>query len=128
MASSGAVMDIATDIAATMEELKETNPGITFSELLAAGLRVGRTILGTMTTTLLLAYSGGYMTLLMVFMAQGVPFANLFNLNYVAAEVLHTMVGSLGLVAVAPLTALAGAAIYSNQFFYIRQFSLKKIG
>jgi len=125
--SSGAIMDISTDIAATMEELKTTNPDITFSELLNAGLRVGRTILGTMTTTLLLAYSGSYITLLMVFMAQGVPLANLFNLNYVAAEVLHTMVGSLGLVLVAPLTALAGAGIYSESYVDLPGFRTKKI-
>jgi uncharacterized membrane protein len=68
-----------------------------------------------MTTTLLLAYSGGYITLLMVFMAQGVPLANLFNLNYVAAEVLHTLVGSFGLVTVAPFTAFVGAFLYTKR-------------
>jgi uncharacterized membrane protein len=67
-----------------------------------------------MTTTLLLAYSGGYIALLMVFMAQGVPVANLLNLNYVAAEILHTLVGSFGLVTVAPFTALTGAFIYTK--------------
>lgn len=67
-----------------------------------------------MTTTLLLAYSGGNITLLMDFMAQGVPLTNLFNLVYVAAEVLKTLVGSFGLVAVAPFTALAGALIYTS--------------
>jgi hypothetical protein len=67
-----------------------------------------------MTTTLLLAYSGGYMALLMVFMAQGVPVANLLNLNYVAAEILHTLVGSFGLVTVAPFTAFVGAFLYTR--------------
>ena len=76
-----------------------------------SGVRVGRAVVGTMTTTLLLAYSGGYVTLLMAFMAQGVPLANFFNLIYVAAEVLKTIVGSFGLVTVAPFTALAGGFI-----------------
>ncbi|MCI7791465.1 MAG: YibE/F family protein, partial [Lachnospiraceae bacterium] len=61
---------------------------------------------GTMTTTLLLAYSGGYLALLMVFMAQGTPIYNILNYKYVSAEILHTIVGSFGLVAVAPFTAL----------------------
>jgi uncharacterized membrane protein len=64
-----------------------------------------------MTTTLLLAYSGGYITLFMVFMAQGVPVMNLFNLVYVAGELVKTLIGSLGLVAVGPLTALVGGVI-----------------
>jgi uncharacterized membrane protein len=65
-----------------------------------------------MTTTLLLAYSGGYVTLFMAFMAQGVPMANFFNLVYVAAEVLKTLVGSFGLVAVAPFTAVVGSLVF----------------
>ena len=62
-----------------------------------------------MTTTLLLAYSGSYLTMMMLFMGQGIPLVNIFSLNYVAAEILHTLVGSFGLVTVAPFTALAGS-------------------
>jgi uncharacterized membrane protein len=68
-----------------------------------------------MTTTLLLAYSGGYVTLLMVFMAQGIPMANVFNLTFVSAEILNTLVGSFGLVAVAPFTALVGAFLFTRR-------------
>ncbi|MFP4349440.1 MAG: YibE/F family protein [Thermodesulfobacteriota bacterium] len=115
MASSGAVMDIAMDIAASMDEVADKKPNLSFKDALGSGLQVGRAVVGTMTTTLLLAYSGGYVTLLMVFMAQGVPLVNLFNLNYVAAEVLYTLVGSFGLVTVAPFTAVAGAWIYTRR-------------
>lgn len=72
--------------------------------------------MGTMTTTLLFAYSGGYIALLMVFMAQGTPVDHILNYKYVAAEIIHTVIGSFGLVTVAPFTALcaglflAGAA------------------
>ena len=70
----------------------------------------------TMTTTLLLAYSGGYMTLLMVFMAQGTPIYNILNYKYVASEILHTIVGSFGLVAVAPFTAfMSGLLLTCNK-------------
>lgn len=114
LGSSGAVMDLAMDVAASMEEVASHHPGIGFWSLLASGLRVGRAVVGTMTTTLLLAYSGGSMALLMVFMAQGVPMANVFNMNHVAAEVLNTVVGSFGLVLVAPFTALTGAWLLSR--------------
>jgi uncharacterized membrane protein len=51
----------------------------------------------------------------MAFMAQGVPMANLFNLIYVAAEILKTLVGSFGLVTVAPFTALAGGLLLAGK-------------
>ncbi len=112
IACSGAVMDLAMDVAASMHEVAEQHPGISRRALLGSGLRVGRAVVGTMTTTLLLAYSGGFITLLMAFMAQGVPLANTFNFVYVAAEVLKTLVGSFGLVTVAPFTALVGGMIF----------------
>ena len=68
-----------------------------------------------MTTTLLLAYSGGFSTLLMVFIAQGTPAINILNLNYIAGEILHTMVGSFGLVLVAPITAFIGGWMYTKK-------------
>lgn len=114
LASAGAVMDLAMDVASGMDEVVLRNPDISFYDAMQAGFGIGRPVVGTMTTTLLLAYSGGYISLLMVFMAQGVPLVNLFNLTYVAAEILHTLVGSFGLVTVAPFTAITGALIYTK--------------
>jgi uncharacterized membrane protein len=115
LGSSGAVMDLAMDVAASLDELTAHRPDLGFWPVFSSGLRVGRVVVGTMTTTLLLAYSGGSMMLLMVFMAQGVPAANIFNMSHVAAEVLNTLVGSLGLVSVAPFTALAGALLLTRR-------------
>jgi uncharacterized membrane protein len=113
-ASSGAVMDLAMDISASMHEIREKHPVISRWDHFKSGMAVGRAVIGTMTTTLLLAYSGSYLTMLMVFMGQGVPLGNILNLNYVAAEVLNTMVGSFVLVTVAPFTAAVGALIYGR--------------
>ncbi|GAB6059112.1 YibE/F family protein [Desulfonatronum parangueonense] len=112
LAASGAVMDLAMDVSASMQEVVEHNPKISGKELVLSGFRVGRVVVGTMTTTLLLAYSSSYISLLMVFMAQGIPMANMLNLNYIAAEFLNTILGSIGLVTVAPLTALAGGFVF----------------
>jgi uncharacterized membrane protein len=112
IAASGAVMDLAMDVSASMAEVLEKHPEITRKELIFSGFNVGRAVVGTMTTTLLLAYSGGYITVLMSFMAQGVPVFTMFNLIYVAAEVAKTLVGSFGMVTVAPFTALVGGLVY----------------
>ena len=104
--SSGAVMDLSVDITSAVHEVVEKRPDISRWEAVRSGMNVGRAAMGTMTTTLLLAYSGGYIALLMVFMAQGTPIWNILNYKYVASEIVHTIVGSFGLVTVAPFTAL----------------------
>ena len=87
-------------------EVVEKRPDLSWWEAAKSGMNVGRAAMGTMTTTLLFAYSGGYVALLMVFMAQGTPISNILNYKYVAAEMIHTVIGSFGLVTVAPCTAL----------------------
>lgn len=104
--SSGAVMDLAVDITSAINEVISKKPEMKWREAFLSGMNVGRAAMGTMTTTLLLAYSGGYIALLMVFMAQGTPVFNILNYKYVSSEILDTIIGSIGLVLVAPFTAL----------------------
>ncbi len=111
LSSSGAVMDLGMDIAAGLTEVAAQNPSISRRELMMSGIRIGRSVVGTMTTTLLLAYSGGYLTLMMMFAAQGTQPVDFINNPYVASEVVKTIVGSFGLVLVAPLTAFIGGWI-----------------
>ena len=107
--SSGAVMDLAMDIASSCEEVVRHHPSVSRMELFRSGIRVGRAVVGTMTTTLLLAYSGGYLTLLMMFAAEGTKPIDFINSTLVSAEVVKTLVGSFGLVLVSPFTAMVSA-------------------
>lgn len=114
LGASGAAMDIAMDVAASMEEIKLKKPNITTKELIQSGFNVGRAVIGTMSTTLLLAYSGGYLTLLMLFKTKNVNLIRIINMKIVSAEIMRTLVGSIGLVLVAPLTAIVAGIIYTN--------------
>lgn len=67
------MMDLAVDITSGVSEVIRKKPGIGAWEAVGSGMRIGQAAMGTMTTTLLLAYSGGCMAQLMVFMAQGTP-------------------------------------------------------
>ena len=112
--ASGALMDLSVDITSAVHEV-EKRPDIGWKEAVRSGMNVGRSAMGTMTTTLLLAYSGGYIALLMVFMAQGTPLVNILNYKHVAAEMVHTVIGSFGLVTVAPFTALCAGVLLSQK-------------
>lgn len=113
--ASGAVMDLAVDITSVVKEVVDKKPDISCIEAIKSGMNVGRAAMGTMTTTLLLAYSGGYVALLMVFMAQGTPLSHIFNYKYVAAEMIHTVIGSFGLVTVAPFTAICAGYLLTKK-------------
>ncbi len=113
--ASGAMMDLAVDITSAVNEVVHKKPSIGWKEAAKSGMNVGRAAMGTMTTTLLLAYSGGYIALLMTFMAQGTPIENILNYKYVSAELLDTIVGSFGLVTVAPFTALTSAVLLTGK-------------
>ena len=115
LGSSGAVMDLSVDITSAVHEVVEKRPDLSWKAAAASGLNVGRAAMGTMTTTLLFAYSGGYIALLMVFLAQGTPVSHILNYKYVAAELIHTVIGSFGLVTVAPFTALCAGALLARR-------------
>ncbi len=106
--ASGAMMDLAVDITSGISEVVRKKPDIGRWEAVGSGMRIGQAAMGTMTTTLLLAYAGSCITQLMVFMAQGTPIINILNYKYVSSEILQTLVGSFALVTVAPFTAIIG--------------------
>ncbi|MCG8531836.1 MAG: YibE/F family protein [Desulfovibrionales bacterium] len=105
LGASGAAMDIAMDISVSMKEIREKRPDMPMAELIQSGFTVGRMVIGTMATTLLLAYSGGYLTMLMVFVSQGTSPSRILNMTFVAAEIFRILIGSMGLLMVAPVTA-----------------------
>ena len=113
--SSGAMMDLAVDITSAMHEITLKKPDIGKKELIVSGMNIGKATMGTISTTLLLAYTGSCIAMLMVFTAQGTPLINILNYKYVAAEIVHTVAGSIGLTAVAPLTAVLGGMLLANK-------------
>lgn len=115
ISAAGAVMDVAMDIAAAQSELIEKRPDMRRLELITSGFNIAYPVIGTMTTTLLFAYSGSFLFTFMVFMSKGNPMEHIVNINYIASEILYTLVGSFGLVLVAPATAIVGGYIYPKR-------------
>ncbi|TJX13587.1 YibE/F family protein [Tissierella creatinini] len=114
LASTGAILDLAVDISSALDEIKLSNPQVSKKSLMISGLNIGKTVVGSQTTTLLFAYMGTYISVLMVYMAQGTPLLNILNTKAIAAEILHTFVGCIGLVLVSPLTSLICGLMYEK--------------
>jgi uncharacterized membrane protein len=107
----GVIMDVAVSIASAVSEVAKIGHR-TFAELYESGMNVGRDIMGTMTNTLILAYTGSALPLLLLI--SQIPSTKLVNLDLVATEVASAISGSLGLVLTIPLTAYFAARLMAS--------------
>ncbi|MDR1781615.1 MAG: YibE/F family protein [Bacilli bacterium] len=119
MGGLGAIMDVAISIASSVAELKENNPNITFKEMVISGFNIGRDILGTMVNTLVLAYvSSSFFTILVV-IAYNNDLIQIFNKEFLLANIFEPLIGCFGIVATLPLASIVCAYLFSH-------FKLKK--
>lgn len=107
----GALDDITVTQVATVAELHHRNPRLTVAELVTSGIRVGREHIASTVNTLLLAYAGASMPLLLVFAASDQPLGVVANSELVAVEIVRTLCGSIGLVAAVPVTTMLAAIL-----------------
>lgn len=108
----GVIMDVAISIASAVSEISQVDRQLNKHELYKRGMNVGRDIMGSMTSTLVLAYAGSALPLLLLM--SGNPSIKLLNLDLVATEIASALTGSLGLVCTIPITALAAANLMQN--------------
>ena len=87
----GAVMDVAMSISSAMDEIRSNNTSIATKDLVRSGLVVGRDIMGTMSNTLILAYTGSAIPLLLLFIAYETSIVNVLNLDLIATEVVRPL-------------------------------------
>jgi uncharacterized membrane protein len=102
--SLGVLDDVTVTQAAAVWELHLAKPTATAGELYRAGLRIGRDHIAATVNTLVLAYVGAALPLLVVYQLAGSGLRNVLTSEVVAQEVVRTLVGSLGIVAAVPLT------------------------
>lgn len=105
----GAVMDVAMSIASSLEELLVYDSERTCAELFHSGIKIGRDIMGTMANTLILAYVGSSLNIILLLTAYNRTPSAILNREMVAAEVLQAVAGSVGILCAVPATALVTA-------------------
>ncbi len=104
--SLGAVMDVTISVASACMEMVQLDKTISRSRLIKGGMNVGRDIMGTMSNTLILAYTGSTLPLLLLLYIHEVPLNRIMNMDMIATEVIRAVSGTIGLVVAIPLTAL----------------------
>ena len=107
----GAVMDVAMSISSAIEELKTLDAKIEAKKLFASAMNIGRDAMGTMANTLILAFAGSSLNMMILLYSYGISFEQLFNTDFVAIEIISAIAGSIGIIAAVPLVSFVGAYI-----------------
>jgi uncharacterized membrane protein len=108
----GAVMDVAMSISSSLYELNEQMYHPSFGQLWKSGLNIGRDMMGTMSNTLILAYIGSSLSLVLLMVAYNTPMIYLFNRELIVVEILQALIGSFGLLFTIPFTSLIASRLY----------------
>jgi uncharacterized membrane protein len=105
----GAVMDVCMSIASSITEIFEANPKLSMKNLFVSGMNIGKDVMGTMSNTLILAYVGSSLHLMLLFLAYEMPFKELANNDLIATEIVRSLTGTIGLILSVPITAFVAA-------------------
>ncbi|MEX1023140.1 MAG: YibE/F family protein [Dehalococcoidia bacterium] len=110
----GVLDDVTTTQASTVLELRRANPALGTAQLFARAMNVGRDHIAATTNTLLLAYAGASLPLLMILAGQSEPLGILVSYEVLTTEIVRTLVGSMGIVAAVPITTVLAAALLGS--------------
>jgi uncharacterized membrane protein len=100
----GVIDDIAITQASVVNELYSSNPSIEVRVLYLRALKVGKDHMGAVINTLILAYTGASLPLVLLFYVSETPALELINREVIATEIVRSIVGSIGLLLAVPLT------------------------
>ena len=110
----GAVMDTALGIASAVYELHEQNPSLDTKQLFRSGMHIGEDAMGTMANTLILAFAGSSLNMLILVQTYDIPFIQLINTDYICIEVIQSIAGAMGILFTVPIVAFISALVMAK--------------
>ena len=113
ISSLGAVMDVAMSIGSAIAEIHAQNPALSRGELFKAGMHVGRDMMGTDSNTLILAFAGGSISMLVLDYAYNLPYQQIINSNNIGISIMQGLSGSFGIVLAVPVTVVLAVLLYT---------------
>ena len=115
ISSLGAVMDVSVSIVAAMDEVRQHAQNLSRKELFASGMRVGKDMIGTMSNTLILAYTGSATGIMLNAYANDMAYLRLMSYNPVIIEILCGLCGTIGVILTVPLQAFITALFFGKK-------------
>ena len=108
----GAVMDVAMSVCSSMYEIYNQNLAMSRRDLFKAGMHVARDMMGTDSNTLILAFAGSSVSMLLLDYAYDLPYQQIINSNNIGIAIMQGLAGSFGIVLSVPLTVLICTILY----------------
>lgn len=115
IASLGAVMDVSMSVASTLNEIYEKNPNLNKKELFKSGINVGRDMMGTMSNTLILAFTGGSINTLIFSYAYCMQYNQIINMYSIGIEIMKGISGSIAVILTVPLVSLISSILLTKK-------------
>ena len=110
----GALLDVSMSISAALYEIKEKYAANTFSQIVSSGMTIGRDTIGTMANTLILAYIGSSLSIVLLLITYNPSMLDLLNREMVVIEIMQALIGSLGILLTVPLTSIASGLLFAR--------------
>lgn len=111
----GAVMDVAISVASTINEIYEKNPMLSKKELFSSGINVGRDMMGTMSNTLILAFTGSSVNTLVYIYSYNYSYYQVLNMYSIGIEIIQGISATLGVILTVPFVAFISAMLLSRR-------------
>lgn len=115
IASLGAVMDVSMSISSTLNEIYDQNPTLNKIQLFKSGINVGRDMMGTMSNTLILAFTGGALNTLILNYAYAIKYDQLINMYSIGIEIMQGVSGSIGIILTVPIVSFISSRLLTNK-------------
>ena len=115
ISSLGAVMDVAMGLASAISEVHDTDPDLPFKQLFLSGMNIGKDMVGTMTSTLVLAFLGSSFVLILYLYSLDLGKYQLLSSSYLSIELISGLASSIGAILSVPITAFISARAYSQK-------------
>ncbi|MBC5996157.1 YibE/F family protein [Romboutsia ilealis] len=111
ISSLGAIMDTTMSITSSIFEIKDVNNNLSKSQLFISGMNIGKDIMGTMTNTLILAFTGSSINILIIYFMYCMPYIQLINIDLIVLEIVQGLSGGIAVILSIPITAFAASEL-----------------
>ena len=115
ISSLGAIMDVGMSIVSSLYEVYVHNPTLNGKEIFHSGIEIGKDMIGTMTNTLILAFTGNSFITLLIFISYQIQFNQLINSNFFSIEIAQGLCGTFGIVLTIPIASIIMALLLTRR-------------